>query len=592
MNSFFKTFWAALLAFLAANFILGMISIFFFAALVASIGTATTGMVSVGQNSVLKIDLEETVTDSPPSSPLDRFDFMAFKPRPTNSILEIVSAIERAMVDSRIKGIYLNIQNGRIGTANTEELRAALLRFKESGKFIVSYGNTYSQRDYYLCSVADSVYMNPKGAMDWHGLASQVMFYKGLLDKLGVQPEVLRHGSFKAAVEPFILDKMSDENRVQMNALTGSVWGALVSEVAASRELDSTLLQQYASALEVYSPEQAVALGFVDGLLYADQVKATLNALLANEPDDDPDFITLPNYISATMYSTAGKSKNHVQIIYADGDIVDGRGARGQVGGDALAARLARARGDERVKAVVLRVNSPGGSALASEVIWREMELLKAVKPVVVSMGNVAASGGYYIACPADIVLANRMTITGSIGVFGLTFDAGKALKDKLGITVDVARTNPSADIGSIYRPMTPAERTYIMRSIEDIYKTFVGHVAAGRNLAYNRVDSIAGGRVWSGTDALRIGLIDGFGGLRDAILLAADRAGVAGDYTVSEATEASDPFSILMNALTEARLARLKNELGDAFIHYNHLQNILSQHGIQARMPYIIDMQ
>ena len=591
--NFFKTFLASLLAFVVANVLVWMLGMIVMMGFMIGLASGGSGPV-IGSGTVLKIDLAEAITDAPVVSPLGSIDFGNFRMKTSNTILQCVDAIDNAAVDDNIEGIYLNPGWGAVSLANIEELRAALLRFKESGKFIVSYNEVYTQRDYYLCSVADKIYMNPEGGIMWQGMASNVMFYKGLLDKLGVQPEVLRHGTFKAAVEPFIMDRMSPENRLQMERLTGSIWGELVGEIAASRGIDSSDLQRYASELTLRTPEIALEKGVVDSLVYMDQMISVLNELTGNDPESDevPNLVTLSEYIGAMKPMSHKVSDNVVAIVYADGEIIDGESVDDKIGGATIAAKLARVRQDDDVKAVVLRVNSPGGSALAAEVMWREVELLRQEKPVIVSMGGTAASGGYYLSCPADIVLADKSTITGSIGVFGLLFNAEKGLREKLGITVDVVKTNPSADMGMPFRGLSLGERLYMMDQIEKVYNTFVGHVAAGRNLSVEEVDKIAEGRVWSGVDALRIGLIDGFGGLKDAILLAADRAGVGEDFRVVQELDREDSFMVLLRSLSNIRQSRMESEMGDTFRQYSYLKTMLSQQGVQARMPYIIEFE
>ena len=591
--NFFKTFLASLLAFVVANVLVWMLGMIVMMGFMIGLASGGSGPV-IGSGTVLKIDLAEAITDAPVVSPLGSIDFGNFRMKTSNTILQCVDAIDNAAVDDNIEGIYLNPGWGAVSLANIEELRAALLRFKESGKFIVSYNEVYTQRDYYLCSVADKIYMNPEGGIMWQGMASNVMFYKGLLDKLGVQPEVLRHGTFKAAVEPFIMDRMSPENRLQMERLTGSIWGELVGEIAASRGIDSSDLQRYASELMLRTPEIALEKGVVDSLVYMDQMISVLNELTGNDPESDevPNLVTLSEYIGAMKPMSHKVSDNVVAIVYADGEIIDGESVDDKIGGATIAAKLARVRQDDDVKAVVLRVNSPGGSALAAEVMWREVELLRQEKPVIVSMGGTAASGGYYLSCPADIVLADKSTITGSIGVFGLLFNAEKGLREKLGITVDVVKTNPSADMGMPFRGLSQGERLYMMDQIEKVYNTFVGHVAAGRNLSVEEVDKIAEGRVWSGVDALRIGLIDGFGGLKDAILLAADRAGVGEDFRVVQELDREDSFMVLLRSLSNIRQSRMESEMGDTFRQYSYLKTMLSQQGVQARMPYIIEFE
>ncbi|MCD8072475.1 MAG: signal peptide peptidase SppA, partial [Alistipes sp.] len=438
------------------------------------------------------------------------------------------------------------------------------------------------------------------------GMSMSVMFYKGLLDKLGVKPEIIRHGSFKSAVEPYMLTSMSPENRLQYTALVESLWSDILEDISASRGLETETLSRYASDLTIRSASDARDNGLVDALVYRDQahwfigelvkggsVNGTLSQLRAMGAEtgkvdrkERHEYVTLADYISSGVSLGRRTSKNKIALIYAEGGIVDS-GGEGDVVGCDVAAKLARARQDDKTRAVVLRVNSPGGSALASELIWREMELTRQVKPVIVSMGMYAASGGYYISCPADIILTDRMTLTGSIGVFGILFDVSGAMKDKLGITVDVVHTNPSADLGSLFRGVTPAEREAIQGMIEEIYDTFVGHVSDGRNMTWDEVDAIGGGRVWTGSDALGIGLVDGIGGLRDALSLAADRAGIAGDFRVWQVLEQPNPLSALLQQLGGVRSASVKEELGKMYMEYKAVKDMLEQETVQARMPY-----
>ena len=542
MKNFWSTFLACLLALVVANVVIGV----FLVMVLAGIGTLFSETVpDVQQKTVLRLDFAEPISDDPSRNPLSEMgfnDLMSMRVARNYALIDVLKAIETAATDDRISGIYLNVSpNMGMGMATLEEIRDALLQFKESGKFIVSYADYYTQGSYYMATAADKVYLNPQGNVTWLGLASGVVFYKGLLDKLGVQVEAIRHGSFKSAVEPFILDKMSPENRLQMDALLGSIWGHVVKRVSDARGIDSAQLQRYASDLALRSARNTVDLKMVDSLVYASDVERMLCEM--TDRDEEPEFVSLGTYIDQPKTAVQKLSRNKIAVVYAEGQIVDGKSREGLIGGSSLAARLARVRTDDQVKAVVLRVNSPGGSALASEVIWHEVEQIRQLKPVIVSMGNMAASGGYYISCPADVILASPVTLTGSIGVFGLMLNGEKGLRDKLGITVDVAKTNPSADMdmavfGAVgVRPMNQAERDFMQNSVEQVYSAFVGHVAEGRNMTAGQVDSVGGGRVWSGESALRIGLIDGFGGLRDAVALAADRAGVADDFRIVSPT-------------------------------------------------------
>ena len=590
MKNFWSTFLACFLAIVAGSIALSMLSFIMLAGMVAAFSSDET--VSVQYNSVLKIELTEKIMDNPSQNPFSSIDPFSMNVTKSLSLLSVLNSIERAAQDDRIEGIYLNFSGLSVGVGTTEEIRNALTEFKESGKFIVSYSDYYTQGSYYLASVADEIYMNPAGGLDWRGMASTSLFFKGALDKLGVKAEIYRVGEFKSAVEPFMADRMSPENRQQMEVLLNSIWGNIVKEVADARGIDSALLQRYASALEVVNPQKALELGLLDGLKYNDEVLADLSARTYKSAGEEPEMVRLAEYIKVPNPSRR-LSGNRIALVYAEGDIVDGTATDGVVAGETLAAKLANVRRDDKIKAVVLRVNSPGGSALASEVIWRELSLIQQEKPVIVSMGDYAASGGYYIACPADVILADKHTLTGSIGVFGLMLNVEDAFKNKLGITADVAKTNPSGDIGNSFRSATPAERAYIQNSVEEVYSTFVGHVADGRNLEYDEVLKIAGGRVWSGINARAIGLIDGFGGLKDAIGLAADRAGISDDYRVVMPEDPLDQLSRLFGSFFAAKAASRMNPAEMELLReYRSLSRILEQEGVQARMPYTFQIQ
>lgn len=584
MNSFLKTFLAALLAIVVSGVMMVVFLVNVISGLSLILGEQAAG--SVEEGSVLSIDLNQEVTDEPSGSLMSDLDVSSLKVNRKLALLDVLNAIERAALDDRIEGIYLNVSPyNPLGLATASEIRGALERFKTSGKFVYSYADFYSQKTYYLSSVADKIYLNPQGQLLWKGLSSQVMFYKGLLDKLELKPEVFRHGSFKAAVEPFLMDRMSPENRLQTEVMTGTIWGQLLGEIAASRSVDSASLQTYASQLTIADARTACNTGMVDSLAYRGDVDDLLCEMTGQQ--EEPLFVTLGEYIAQPRMAGDKLSKNKIAVVYAEGEIVDGGGGKEMVGGDDLADKLARMRRDEEVKAVVLRINSPGGSALAAEVVWHEMELLRAEKPVIVSMGDVAASGGYYMAAPADVILASPTTVTGSIGVFGMLLDASQGLKNKLGITVDGVKTNPSADMGTPFRAVSQAERDYIQQGVEQVYATFVDHVAQGRNLSVPKVDSLAGGRVWSGVSALQNGLIDAYGGLKEAILLAADRAGVVDDYRVSTPSVQGDRLSMIFDMLSSRIGApAFEGELGEAFRQYGRLQRILSRQGVQALMP------
>ena len=452
---------------------------------------------------------------------------------------------------------------------------------------------------YYLASVADKIYMQPEGSFSWIGMSSTLLFFKGALDKLDISVEVFRPTvcKYKSAVEPYILNKMSAPNRQQMQTLCQNMWDTLCDEISASRGIDKKELNLHADRMDVNFPEDALKYKFIDGILYHDQMEDVF-AELGVEKNfmGDYEMISLGDYCSIVGADMKNLSAPKVAIVYAEGQIVDGEGVEDLVYGTTLSETLASVRKDESIKSVVLRVNSPGGSALASDVIWREVELLKAAKPVIVSMGAYAASGGYYISAPADAILADRLTLTGSIGVFGLMMNGEDMLRRKLGITTDGVKTNPSADFGANVfgmglRKNTPLERSVLLRSVDKVYESFTSKVAAGRNLPLSRVLEIAEGRVWSGTEAVKIGLVDGNGGLREAIALAADKAGIADNYRVEETLKEMTPFAAMMQLVgNNARTLLLGDELSNVCDEYTSLRRIMLLEGVQTFCPYRVE--
>lgn len=591
--NFLKTFLAGILAVIVGSFLVFFLWIFILLGIAGSMEKSVT----VHPGSILKIDFSEVLTDSPSTDPFAGIDFATLSTTPQLPLMKALRALEAARDDDRIKGIYLRMNGGGgvAGAALLEELREAVVEFKQSGKFVVAYNETYSQGAYYLASAADKIYLQPEGAMDWSGLSFNLMFYKGLLDKLDVTAEVFRPTAckYKSAVEPYILSKMSDANRQQMQELINSMWKTIGGAVAEARRIDMEALNRITDKLEVSLPEEALEHGFVDGLKYEDEMDEVF-AQLGVEADSDGkyNYITLGEYASQVGADIKNISADQVAVVYADGAIVDGQGAGKDIYGNTLAATLAGVRDNDKVKAVVLRVNSPGGSALASDVIWREMELLKAEKPVIVSMGSYAASGGYYIACPADVIVADKLTLTGSIGVFGMYLNTIDALKNKLGITLDGVKSNTSAGMGAI-SPLTPAERAAVMRGVDKVYTTFTDHVSEGRNLPIEKVLDIAGGRVWSGDDALGIGLIDTYGGLRTAIALAVDKAGLGDKFRVVEVVDQPTGFAAFFSSLNvNIREAFTRSELGLLMKEYKQVQEAVSQQGIVMYYPYKIDLR
>ena len=587
--NFLKVFLGCLLAVVAGSILTFLFWIFVLVGIAGSMETPTI----VKPGSVLRIDLAETLVDSPSNDPFASFDFAAMQPMPRLPLYKALRAVEAAAADDRIAGICLrpNGGGGFEGTALVEELRVAIAEFKRSGKFVVAYNEYYTQGDYYLASVADSVYMQPEGSIEWSGLSMSVMFYKGLFDKLDLKAEVFRPASckYKSAVEPYVLSAMSEANRRQMQALAESVWGTIVEAVGAARGIAPERLNLLADELAVSLPDDALRHGFIDGILYEDELAGVLERLGA----DPAQSVSLGEYAAGLGPDASNVLAPQVAVVYADGAVVDGEGVTGgYIYGNTLAETLASVRDDDRVKSVVLRVNSPGGSALASDVVWRAMELLRAEKPVVVSMGSYAASGGYYIACPADAILADRMTLTGSIGVYGMYLNTADALKNKLGITLDAVKTNASAGMGTT-GALTPAQRASILRGVDRVYATFTEHVAEGRNLPLEHVLDIAQGRVWTGADATGIGLVDANGGLREAIAVAADKADLGADFRVVEVLEQPEGFAALLASLMgQVRASVESSELGVMMKQYRKVQELVKQQGVVMYEPRTFAME
>ncbi len=589
--NFLKTFLAGVLAFVAGSFLLFFLWIF----ILLGIAGSMEGQVSVAPSSILKIDLSETITDAPSTDPLGGLDIYSMQKQKQLSLFQVIRALEVAQNDDRIKGLYLRLNKGGSisGTGLIEELRTAIVNFKQSGKFVVAYNETYTQGSYYLASAADKIYLQPEGALAWTGLSSNVMFYKGLLEKLDLRVEIFRPTAckYKSAVEPYFLDKMSPANREQQQKLINSIWKTIVDAISESRNISPEKLNRLADKLDVALPEEALKHGLVDSLIYEDQMKGIFADLgvEANE-DGDYDYISLGSYATQVGADLKNIAADQVAVVYADGAIVDGEGVGKEIYGNTLAEKLATVRDEEKVKAVVLRVNSPGGSALASDVIWREMELLKAKKPVIVSMGSYAASGGYYISCPADLIVADKTTLTGSIGVFGMMLDSRAALKNKLGITVDQVTTNTNADL---FGPLTPAQRAMVMRGVDKVYTTFTSLVSEGRNLPIEKVLDIAEGRVWTGEEALGIGLVDMCGGLKEAIAVAANKAELGEKFRVVEQLDAPSGLSAILSSLN-VRIGEMftRSELGLMMQDYNRVREALGQQGVVMYSPCKVDLR
>ena len=602
--NFWKTFGASLLAFAVTSaLVIGAVIFFIFQFLLSfEVETGT-----VPNQSVLYINLTEDITDAPTASPLGALDATTMTLSEPVTILQTLTAIENASTDGRIKGICIYCSgDGFISAANIEELRAALQRFKASGKFVIAYDDTYTQSEYYLATAADEIIINPEGTLDWRGVGFTTLFYKGLMDKLDIEAEIFRptECKYKSAVEPFFRTNMSPENRLQMEVLANSMWNDIVDDVAASRNLDVDQLKSYAANLEINTPEDALSRGMVDRIAYEDELFDRFGEYGVKRNDYGlynsiglRDYVTYIN-ISPKRVSIGDKSaiedmnKPLVAIIYAEGQIMDGNMyADGYVFGSRLAEELRQARLDNKTKAVVVRVNSPGGSALASEVAWREMTLLQQTKPVVISMGDMAASGGYYISAPADYIFADKLTLTGSIGVFGVIYNIEDTLKNKLGLTTDTAATSPSAGDITILRSLTEEQRESIMVGVDRVYSTFTSHVSEGRNLPLEDVLNIAEGRVWSGSNAVEIGLVDDIGGFTEAVAKATELAGISNKYALYEFNAPLTPFEqwlMDMGATATVNIGISRNSTYFEEIHNFLMENplLLTNGGIQAIVP------
>ena len=590
---FSKVVLAAFLGTLIALVINFFIKVGVVSSMISSMSKSEESSTTVKPNSVLYMKLDYAIPDRSTDNPFGNIDFNTMESKDATGLNEILRNIENAKTDANIKGIYLELSSIPTSTATLQEIRNKLQEFKDSGKFIVAYGENYGQSAYYLASVADKILLNPEGMVDLHGMASQIMFYKHLLEKLDVEMQIVRgpNNRFKSAVEPYFLDKMSEANREQMDKLLGTVWGEILMSISQSRNISVEQLNQIADNLEsLFNAKKAKELGLVDALYYKDQVLEELKGLTGSNKSINA--VGNANY--AKSYKVKSSSKNEVAVIYASGQIFDGKGDEEQnIYSENLSKTIRKAREDENVKAIVLRVNSPGGSASASAIIGHELDLAKEVKPVIVSMGNYAASGGYWISAKADYIFADPTTLTGSIGVFGTFPNMKGFLNDKIGLTFDVAKTNENADFGSVTQPLTEFQYNKLQEMVVMTYNDFTGRVAEGRGLRQSYVDSIGQGRVWAGADAIGLGLVDQLGDMEDAIAYAAEKANLADDYKVTEWPKQKDFFTRLMESINDSESdkldAAMRSKLG---IYYNYLQgleNLNNNTGIQARMPFDI---
>lgn len=575
------------LAVIVGLFIFTILSTLIFFGIIGMIAASSEKEVSVKENTILHLNLNgRMLVERTAEDELDLGSFgNPFGGDMNAGLVNLKKAIQEAKTNENIKGIYLNTGLIMAGQANLLELREALIDFKESGKFLITYDEAYSEGGYFLASVADEIYLNPLGAIDFNGFSSEGIFFKGLFEKVGIKPEVFRVGEFKSAVEPFILDKMSDENRLQTQYFLDDINNLAVAKIAESRGIALDTLRKINSEMLVRKAKDAVTFKLATALAYEDEVHSKLREKLGISEDDE-----IPT-INATDLGSLAKSKNitsknRIAVIVAEGDIVGGD-VDGALSSDKFAREIRKARKDDNIKAIVLRVNSPGGSIVASEVIWREMTEAKKAKPLIVSMGGVAASGGYYISAPADTIVAQPNTITGSIGIFGLWFNVQELLNDKLGVTTDVVSTGQLSDFMNPTRELTEVERTIIQSNVEEGYETFISRVAEGRGMHPDSVKKVASGRVWTGTQAKERGLVDVLGGLNTAIEIAADKIDAGEDYRVVYYPEQKTWFEDLFSSFGDkVQLKILQARLGENYYLIEKIKNLQNYHGIQVRMP------
>ena len=575
------------------------LGLFFFVLIVIVIAMVMSAMPekkdNIADNSVLRLKLDAPITEREPDNFLSRFQPFSGS-ESSIGLIELKEAIAAAKTDSSIKGIYLDAPMVNAGFATLQELRAALEDFKTSKKFVVAYGEFYTEKGYYIASVADKIYLPPTGMMELNGLESQLIFLKGALEKLELKPEIFKVGEYKSAVEPLILDKMSEPSRRQTLSFLTSINNSYLADIAKDRKIDASLLAIISDSMLVKTAKDAFERGLITNMEYYDAVEAFMQQQLKLDADEKINFISYDNYknnrVSARPAKLGNDNETRVAVIIANGEIMSGKGDDNTIGSESLCEQLRKARNDKNVKAVVLRINSPGGSALASDVIWREVNLTKKVKPIIASMSDVAASGGYYIAMACDTIVAQTTTITGSIGVFGIAFNAENFLKNKLGLTTDRVTTGKFSDIGSVTRAMTEVEKKMIQKEVEYIYADFTTKAAEGRHISVEQLRSVASGRVWSGAEGKANGLVDVYGGLNEAIKNAAAKAKIT-DYETQYLPEQKNQYwNQLLTQFDDENEEALIKQLGIFYPYLKSIKNVKKLEGVQARLPFEIDFK
>jgi protease-4 len=588
MRQFFKIFFASFLALAVFSVIAVIIFVIWIFAIA---GSYSSDKPMIAGKSVLYIDLGQSIQEQTQENMLagltsdDQYE--------TPGLYDMVRLIKYAKGDSAIKGIYIRCSDNANGFATSDELRDALVDFKKSRKFIYAYADVISQKAYYVVNIADRLYCNPKGGLEWKGFALQYMFFKQTLDKIGVEPQIFYAGKFKSATEPFRTDHMTDANKLQSSVFLNDLYNRFLVETSSARGIDTATLHQYANTMAIQTADDAVKYKFIDGAKYDDEVKADIKVKLDIGAKDKINFITAGKYAKAVNYK-GGSGSDKIALIYAQGDIVDGKGEKGQIGGDTYRGLIRTARMDDNIKAIVIRINSGGGSAMASENMWREISLAKKQKPVILSFGDYAASGGYYMSCGADSIFTGANTLTGSIGVFSIIPNLQKLFNDKLGITFDAVKTGPYADMPTTSRPLNDVEKKFIQNDVDTIYNTFLHRVSEGRRIDVALVDSIGQGRVWTGTKGIQIGLADRIGNLQDAIDCAARVAKIK-EFKIKEYPEPLSWWENIFGGYKKAIGTKaMKEQLGEqGFNTLSTIKKIKQSVGTaQARMPFELTIQ
>ena len=588
MKEFFKYVFATVVGIIISTVVLGVLFLIVIVGVVSSLDSDSKTEVKKG--SVLYLNLDQAIIERTPTNSLG--GLLGGSSEKSIGFNDVIKALKQAQTDENIDAVYINVSAPNAGMATMLEVRNALIDFQKSKKPVIAYSEVYSQGAYYLASAAKKVYLNPEGDLEFKGFSSNLVFFKGALEKLGIEAQIIRVGNYKSAVEPLINTKMSDYNRQQVTAYVNGLYDTFLTDISKSRNIEKDSLFQIANHYKIQLPKDALAYKMVDGLKYKDEILDELRNITGKGKKEEINTVSINDYIKNLPAEATYTAKNKIAVIYANGDIVGGEGSDEQIGSERISRAIRKARLDDNVKGIVLRVNSGGGSALASDVIWREIVLSKKAKPVVASFGDVAASGGYYIGCAADSIFVQPNTITGSIGVFGIIPNFQNLLNNKLGITFDGVKTGQYADIMSTNRPLTPSERLIIQNGVNHIYDSFITKVADGRKKTKAQVDSIGGGHVWIGTDAVKLGLADRLGSFNDAIKAAAKKAKLT-DYKVVEYPEKIDPLKELLNsAKDKISVYYAQKELGENYLLYKQMQKAMANTGIQARMDYEVSIK